>query len=175
MEIALKQALDARMQILDVMNAAISEPRAEIPKTAPRIHQMMIDTDKIAALIGPGGKNIKGIIEQTGATIDIEDDGRVAIFAENGEILEKTIKLVENFVKDVKVGEVYTGRVVKIAKFGAFMEILPGKEGLLHVSEIAKERIAKVEDVLKVGDEFEVKVIGVENGKINLSKKALLQ
>jgi polyribonucleotide nucleotidyltransferase len=175
METALKQALDARMQILGVMNAAISVPRAEIPKTAPRIHQMIIDTEKIAALIGPGGKNIKGIIEQTGATIDIEDDGRVAIFAESGEILDKTIKLVELYVKDVKEGEVYLGRVVKIAKFGAFMEILPGKEGLLHVSEIAKERIAKVEDVLKVGDEFEVKVIGTEKGKINLSRKALLQ
>jgi polyribonucleotide nucleotidyltransferase len=137
--------------------------------------KISINPSKIGSVIGPGGKTIRSIVEQTKATIDIEDDGRVAIFAENGEILEKTIKLVENFVKDVKVGEVYTGRVVKIAKFGAFMEILPGKEGLLHVSEIAKERIAKVEDVLKVGDEFEVKVIGVENGKINLSKKALLQ
>ena len=175
MEIALKQALDARMQILEVMNEAISEPRAEIPQTAPRIHQMIIDTDKISALIGPGGKNIKGIIEETGATVDIEDDGRVAIFAENGEILQKTINLVEMYVKDVKEGEVYLGKVVKIAKFGAFMQILPGKEGLLHVSEIAKERIAKVEDVLKEGDELEVKVISTEKGKISLSRKALLQ
>ncbi|MBC2856617.1 MAG: polyribonucleotide nucleotidyltransferase [Cetobacterium sp.] len=173
MRIALKQALDARLQILEVMNNSISTPN-ELSPTVPRIHQMKIGTDKIAALIGPGGKNIKGIIEQTGATIDIEDDGKVSIFCKDLEVLERTITLVNGYVKDVEVGEVYKGRVVNIAKFGAFMEILPGKEGLLHVSEISNERVANVEDVLKVGDTFEVKVISTENGKISLSRKKLL-
>ena len=169
---ALKQALDARNQILDVMNAAISAP-AEMKGHVPRIHQMIIAKDKISALIGPGGKNIKGIIEATGASVDIDDDGKVAIFSADKDALEQTIVLVNGFVKDVEVGEVYTGKVVKIAKFGAFMQILPGKEGLLHVSEISKERIANVEDVLKEGDTFEVKVISTEKGKVSLSKKQL--
>lgn len=173
MRIALKQALDARLEILTVMNNTIVTPN-EIAPSVPRIHQMVIPTDKIAVLIGPGGKNIKGIIDQTGATIDIEDDGRVSIFCKDLEILEKTITLVNGYVKDVEVGEVYSGRVVNIAKFGAFMEILPGKEGLLHVSEISNERVANVEDVLKVGDIFDVKVISTENGKISLSRKKLL-
>lgn len=173
MRIALKQALDARLEILTVMNNTIATPN-EIAPSVPRIHQMVIPTDKIAVLIGPGGKNIKGIIDQTGATIDIEDDGRVSIFCKDLEILEKTITLVNGYVKDVEVGEVYSGRVVNIAKFGAFMEILPGKEGLLHVSEISNERVANVEDVLKVGDIFDVKVISTENGKISLSRKKLL-
>lgn len=174
MRIALKQALDARLQILELMNSTISNTN-ELAPTVPRIHQMVIPKDKIAVLIGPGGKNIKGIIEATGATIDIEDDGRVSIFCKGLDVLEDTIKLVNGYVKDVEVGEVYLGRVVNIAKFGAFMEILPGKEGLLHVSEISLERVANVEDVLKVGDTFEVKVISTENGKISLSRKKLLQ
>ncbi len=172
MTIALKQALDARNEILAVMNAAISEP-AEMKPHVPRIHQMVIAKDKIAALIGPGGKNIKGIIEATGATVDIDDDGKVSIYSADLEALDQTITLVNGYVKDVEVGEVYSGRVVKIAKFGAFMEILPGKEGLLHVSEISKERVANVEDVLKEGDVFDVKVISTEKGKISLSKKQL--
>ena len=174
MRIALKQALDARLQILELMNSTISNTN-ELAPTVPRIHQMVIPKDKIAVLIGPGGKNIKGIIEATGATIDIEDDGRVSIFCKGLDVLEDTIKLVNGYVKDVEIGEVYLGRVVNIAKFGAFMEILPGKEGLLHVSEISLERVANVEDVLKVGDTFEVKVISTENGKISLSRKKLLQ
>ena len=172
MRIALKQALDARNEILVVMNNAISAP-ADLRPNVPRIHQMKIATDKIAALIGPGGKNIKGIIEKTGATIDISDDGNVSIFSKDEEVLKETITLVNAFVKDVEVGEIYNGRVVNIAKFGAFMEILPGKEGLLHVSEISNERVANVEDVLKVGDKFDVKVISTENGKISLSKKKI--
>ena len=170
MRIALKQALDARNEILVLMNNTISEP-APIKSNVPRIYQMTIPTDKIAALIGPGGKNIKGIIDQTGATIDINDDGKVSIFCKDEAALNETIKLVNSYVKDVEVGEVYTGKVTSIQKFGAFMEILPGKEGLLHVSEISQERVEKVEDVLKVGDVFDVKVISTENGKISLSKK----
>lgn len=170
MRIALKQALDARNEILVLMNNTISEP-APIKSNVPRIYQMTIPTDKIAVLIGPGGKNIKGIIDQTGATIDINDDGKVSIFCKDEAALNETIKLVNSYVKDVEVGEVYTGKVTSIQKFGAFLEILPGKEGLLHVSEISQERVEKVEDVLKVGDVFDVKVISTDNGKISLSKK----
>ena len=172
MRIALKQAHDARIEILELMNNTIPEP-APIKSTVPRIHQMKIATDKIAVLIGPGGKNIKGIIEKTGATVDINDDGNVSIFAKDEETLNETITLVNSYVKDVEVGEIYKGRVVSITKFGAFMEILPGKEGLLHVSEISHERVANVEDVLKVGDVFDVKVISTDNGKISLSKKKI--
>lgn len=170
MKIALAQAKDARMEILELMNATISTP-AEMKSNVPRIHQMTIPVDKIAVLIGPGGKNIKGIIEQTGATVDITDDGKVSIFCADLEALDKTIALVNSYVKEPEVGEIYKGKVTSIQKFGAFMEILPGKEGLLHVSEIANERVANVEDVLKVGDVFDVKVISRENGKISLSKK----
>ncbi len=173
MRTALKQALDARLQIIGVMKNAIEVP-AELAPSAPRIYQMMVPTDKIAALIGPGGKNIKAIIEETGATIDIEDDGKVSIFSNDGEILEKTITLVNNYVKDIEAGEIYQGKVVKVAKFGAFMQILPGKEGLLHVSEISHERVANVDDVLSVGDILEVKVIANENGKVSLSRKQLI-
>lgn len=170
MRIALKQALDARNEILELMNNTISEP-APIKPNVPRIYQMTIPTDKIAVLIGPGGKNIKGIIDQTGATVDINDDGKVSIFCKDEAALNETVRLVNSFVKDVEVGEIYSGRVVSITKFGAFMEILPGKEGLLHVSEISQERVANVEDVLKVGDVFDVKVISTDNNKISLSKK----
>lgn len=170
MRIALKQALDARNEILELMNNTIPAP-APIKSNVPRIYQMNIPTDKIAVLIGPGGKNIKGIIDQTGATVDINDDGKVSIFCKDEATLNETVKLVNSFVKDVEVGEVYSGKVVSIQKFGAFMEILPGKEGLLHVSEISQERVEKVEDVLKVGDVFDVKVISTDNGKISLSKK----
>ena len=174
MDIALKQALEARLEILEKMNSVIPAPKAEISKYAPRIHTMTIATDKIATLIGPAGKNIKAIIEETGAKIDIEDSGKVAIFTNDGDMLAKTIKLIDALVKDVEIGQVYLGRVTKVMKFGAFMEVLPGKEGLLHVSEIDTKRVENVEAVLKEGDEFEVKVISIEKGKVNLSRKILL-
>ncbi|MGL5124162.1 MAG: polyribonucleotide nucleotidyltransferase [Fusobacteriaceae bacterium] len=169
---AMAQALNARLEILDVMNGAVST-KQELKSTVPRIHQMTIPKDKISVLIGPGGKNIRGIIETTGATVDIDDTGKVSIFAVGLEVLEKTIQLVNGYVKDVEIGEVYSGKVVNIQKFGAFMEIMPGKEGLLHISEISAERVANVEDVLKVGDVFDVKVKGVEGGKVSLTKKGL--
>lgn len=172
MRIALSQAHVARQQILEVMNAAISS-QADLKPNVPRIQQIMIPKDKIAILIGPAGKNIKGIIEETGSTIDITDDGKVSIFSKDADVLEHTLRLVNNYVKDVELNEVYEGKVVGIQKFGAFMEILPGKEGLLHISEISKERVSNVEDVLKIGDVFKVKVISMENGKIALSKKKL--
>ena len=170
MRIALNQAHEARQQILELMNNTISKP-AELKSNVPRIQQITIPKDKIAVLIGPGGKNIKSIIDQTGATVDITDDGLVSVFAQDAEVLEKTLKLIDSFVREVEYNEVYEGRVVSIMKFGAFMEILPGKEGLLHISEISPERVEKVEDVLSVGDVFKVRVISMEGGKISLSKK----
>ena len=169
---ALDQALKARKEILVVMNNTIPTPNG-LKDNAPKIYQMTIPKDKISALIGPGGKNIKGIIETTGATVDIDDTGKVSVFAINTEILDMTITLINNFVKDVEIGEVFDGKVVGIQKFGAFMEILPGKEGLLHISEISTERVVNVEDVLKVGEIFKVKVKGIENGKISLTKKGI--
>ena len=174
MEIALKQAYDGRMFILDKMNAVIPEPRKEVSENAPKIHFMKIDPSKIAILIGPGGKTIKSIIDQTGATIDIEDDGSVAIFVKEKSSLDKTIELVKSYTQSVELNAVYTGKVIKLAKFGAFVEVLPGKEGLLHISEIKKERVNKVEDVLKEGQIIKVKVIAMEDeNKFNLSMKAL--
>jgi polyribonucleotide nucleotidyltransferase len=175
MKTALSQALAGRFHILGLMEDSIEKTRDNIAANAPRIHTLNIDIEKIAELIGPGGKTIRAIIEKTGAKIDIENDGSVAIFAENEEKLKETVALVEMQVKEVKVGEIYMGKVTKLMAFGGFMEVLPGKEGLLHVSEISHERVNKVEDVLKVGDEMEVKVIGIEKGKINLSRKALIE
>ncbi|MDR1833027.1 MAG: polyribonucleotide nucleotidyltransferase [Fusobacteriaceae bacterium] len=172
MRIALTQALKARLQILELMNSTIPKP-GELKENVPRIHRLMIPVDKISALIGPQGKNVKGIIEQTGAIIDINDDGSVLIYSKDLAALDETVRLVNRFVKDVEVGEIYEGRVVSIKDFGAFMEILPGKEGLLHISEISKQRVDKIEKVLKMGDVFEVKVIGTDNGKISLSKKRI--
>ncbi|MBS9775867.1 MAG: polyribonucleotide nucleotidyltransferase [Fusobacterium sp.] len=170
MRIALRQALAARLQILELMNSTISTPN-ELKANVPRIKQLTIPKDKIAALIGPGGKNIKGIIEQTGSTVDITDDGIVSVFAKDVNVLEETLKLIDNFVRDVEYDEVYEGRVVSVMKFGAFMEILPGKEGLLHISEISKERVENIDDAVRVGDTFKVRVISMEGGKISLSKK----
>lgn len=170
MRIALSQALAARLQILDLMNSTLPAPK-ELKNNVPRIKQLTIPKDKIAALIGPGGKNIKGIIEETGSTVDINDDGVVSVFAKDGVILEETLKLINNFIRDVEYDEVYEGRVVSVMKFGAFMEILPGKEGLLHISEISKERVENIDDVVRVGDVFNVRVISMEGGKISLSKK----
>ncbi len=175
MRIALKQALDARLFIIEKMEKAIPSPKEEISSLAPRIHTMNINPEKIATLIGPAGKNIKAIIDETGATIDIEDSGKVAIFTNDGNQLKKTVKLIENLVKEIEIDQVYLGKVTRIMKFGAFMEVLPGKEGLLHVSEIDHKRVENVESVLKVGDEFEVKVISTEKGKVNLSRKVLLE
>ena len=174
MDIALNQALEARLEILEKMNSVIAEPKSEISSYAPRIHTLTIPTDKIATLIGPAGKNIKAIIEATGAKIDIEDTGKVAIFTNDGDMLKETVKLIDALIKDVEIGQVYLGKVTKVMKFGAFMEVLPGKEGLLHVSEIDVKRVENVEAVLKEGDEFEVKVISIEKGKVNLSRKILL-
>jgi polyribonucleotide nucleotidyltransferase len=172
---ALQQARKGRLYILNKMNEAISKPRDEISSYAPRIINMKIASDRIRELIGPGGKTINKVIDETHVKIDIEDDGRVFITASNVEEGNKAVKMIESIVKQPEVGEIYLGKVVRIVNFGAFVEILPGKEGLVHISQIAKEKIPKVEDVLKVGDEILVKVIEIDKqGRINLSRKALL-
>lgn len=175
LEEALAKAKVARFKILDVLTNAIAEPRENISKYAPRLIQMSIHPDKIREVIGPGGKVINQIIADTGVKIDIEDDGSVIIASVDSEMGEKAKKIIENIVKDVEEGEVYEGTVTKIMKFGAFVDVLNGKEGLLHISQIDHKRVNNVEDVLKVGDKVEVKVVGIDNdGKIDLSRKVLL-
>ncbi|MBI3323861.1 MAG: polyribonucleotide nucleotidyltransferase, partial [Candidatus Omnitrophica bacterium] len=171
----LSQAHPARMSVLDLMAQAIDRPRPSISRYAPRIVTIKIHPDKIREVIGPGGKNIRQIIEQTGATIDIEDDGRVNVASANEEALEKAIAMIRGRTEDAEVGKIYTGKVKRILNFGAFCEILPGKEGLVHISELADKYVNKVEDVVKVGDEFPVKVIEIdEQGRVNLSRKQAL-
>ncbi|MDX9917336.1 MAG: polyribonucleotide nucleotidyltransferase [Gudongella sp.] len=173
---ALEKARIARLHILDKMEETISAPKSDLSPYAPRIHTLQINPDKIRDIIGPGGKVINRIIDETGVKIDIEDDGRVAIVSNDGEGSEKAIKLIMDIVKEVEAGEIYTGKVTKIMNFGAFVEVLNGKEGLVHISQLAKERVNKVEDVVKVGDEITVKVIEIDSqGRINLSRKALLK
>ena len=172
---ALTQAKEARSEVLEVIHEAISEVREEVSPFAPRIEKIMVPTDKIGAVIGPGGKTIRGIVEQTGATVDIEDDGTVLIGSADADSSQKAIQMVKDLTREVEVGEVFTGTVVKIATFGAFVELLPGIDGLVHISELAHHRVGNVEDVVSSGDEIEVKVIGKDpSGKIKLSRKALL-
>ena len=172
---ALTQAKEARSEVLEVIHEAISEVREEVSPFAPRIEKIMVPTDKIGAVIGPGGKTIRGIVEQTGATVDIEDDGTVLIGSADADSSQKAIQMVKDLTREVEVGEVFTGTVVKIATFGAFVELLPGIDGLVHISELEHHRVGNVEDVVSSGDEIEVKVIGKDpSGKIKLSRKALL-
>ncbi len=173
---ALEQAHRARMFILDKMLAVLSEPRAELSPFAPRIIRMQIDPDKIRDVIGPGGKIIKKIIEDTGVAIDIDDDGKVFIAAVDGKAGKKAEQIIQNLVRSVEIGAVYSGKVMRIMNFGAFVEVLPGKEGLVHISQLSNERVAKVEDVVSVGDEIMVKVTEIDRqGRINLSHRALMK
>ena len=172
---ALEQARKARLFILDKMLAVIPKPRPDLSKYAPRIITMEIPVDKIRDVIGPGGKIIRDIIAKTGVEIDIEDDGRVYIASTDEEGGKKAQQLIERYVKDVEVGETYLGVVKRIMNFGAFVEILPGKEGLVHISQLENRRVKRVEDVLKVGDEVLVKVLEIDRqGRINLSRKEAL-
>lgn len=172
---ALEQARKGRLFILDKMSTAISEPRGEMSKYAPRVIKTKVNPDKIRDIIGPGGKTINKIIAETEVKIDIEDNGDVFVTANNMEQGEKALRIIEEIVKEVEVGEIYVGKIVRITNFGAFVEVLPGKEGLVHISQIAKERIGKVEDLFKVGDEIVVKVTEIDKqGRINLSRKAAL-
>jgi len=175
LEKALGQAREGRMHIMSAMLEDIPEPNAELSPYAPRIITMQVQTDQIRTIIGKGGETINGIIDRTGVKIDINDEGMVFIASPDGESLEAAKKEIEMLVKEPEPGEIYEGKVTRIMNFGAFVEILPGKEGLVHISKIAKERIDKVEDVLNVGDEVRVKVIEIDSqGRINLSRKDLL-
>ena len=175
LENALAQAKKGRMHIMEAMLEDIPEPNKELSPYAPRIITMQVEPDQIRTIIGKGGETINGIIDRTGVKIDIEDDGTVFIASPDGESLEAAKREIEMLVKEPEPGEIYDGKVTRIMNFGAFVEILPGKEGLVHISKIAKERIDKVEDVLNVGDEVRVKVIEIDSqGRINLTRKDLL-
>lgn len=175
LEQALTQALKGRLFILDKMNAVISEPRKEMSKYAPRIITLKIHPDKIRDIIGPGGKMIKKIIEVSGVKIDVEDDGTVFIVSPDQDKSAVAVKMIEDLTQDVEVGKTYMGTVKRLMNFGCFVEVLPGKEGLVHISHLAKSRVEKVEDVVSEGDKLEVKVIEIDKqGRINLSHKETL-
>ncbi len=176
LEEALHQAKEGRMFILEKMNSAISEPREHLSPYAPKILTLHINPDKIRDVIGPSGKQINKIIEETGVKIDIEQDGTVFIASADEKMNEKAKKIIEDLVREVEVGQMYLGKVKRIEKFGAFVEIFPGKDGLVHISQLAEERVNKVEDVVSIGDEFLVKVVEIDNqGRVNLSRKAVLK
>src|SRR6476646_332210 len=172
---ALEQARKARLHILEKMNAAISTPRTTMSPYAPRIFTLQIPTDKIRELIGPGGKVIRGIVEATGCKIDVEDDGSVKIFSSDGTAADRCIQMVTDICAVAEVGKTYLGKVVRIVDFGAFVEIFPGTDGLLHISEISENRIKQVRDELNEGDQILVKVLALEGNKIKLSRKAILK
>ncbi len=176
LEEALQQAKKGRMQILGHMLSTISEPRTDLSAYAPKILTMTIKPDKIRDVIGPSGKHINKIIEETGVKIDIEQDGTVFIASTNQEMNQKAKKIIEDIVREVEVGQLYLGKVKRIEKFGAFVEIFAGKDGLVHISELAEERVGKVEDVVSIGDELLVKVTEIDRqGRVNLSRKAVLK
>ncbi|GIN91336.1 polyribonucleotide nucleotidyltransferase [Siminovitchia terrae] len=176
LEEALRQAKEGRMFILEKMNAAISEPRERLSPYAPKILTLHINPDKIRDVIGPSGKQINKIIEETNVKIDIEQDGTVFIASADEEMNEKAKKIIEDLVREVEVGQIYLGKVKRIEKFGAFVEIFPGKDGLVHISQLAEERVNKVEDVVSIGDEVLVKVVEIDNqGRVNLSRKVVLK
>jgi polyribonucleotide nucleotidyltransferase len=175
MEKALEQARRGRMQILDLMEATIAKPRPDISTYAPRIISLQIDPDKIRDVIGPGGKTIRAICDETGARINIEDDGRVEIATSDETAATRAVQIIEGLTRQPQVGEVFEGTVKRIEAYGAFVEILPNRDGLLHVSEIAHERTREVSDVLKLGDKIQVKIIGIDaSDRIKLSHRALL-
>jgi polyribonucleotide nucleotidyltransferase len=172
---ALEQARRARLFLLEKMNAVIATPREALSPYAPRIFTLQIPTDKIRELIGPGGKVIRGIVEATGCKIDVEDDGSVKIFSSDGAAADRCIQMVTDICAVAEVGKTYLGKVVRIVDFGAFVEIFPGTDGLLHISEISENRIKQVRDELKEGDQILVKVLALEGNKIKLSRKAILR
>ena len=175
LEQALEQARQARIELLDTMSAALDQPRPDISVFAPRIITIRVDTERIRDIIGPGGKTIRAICEQTGAKINIEDDGLVEIATPDGEAAERAIQIIQGLTRQPQIGEVFDGVVKRIEPYGAFVEILPNHDGLLHISELAYERTREVTDVLKLGDTIQVKIIGIDgNDRIKLSRKALL-
>ena len=173
---AIERAKEARTKILDIMRSALDKPRPELSKYAPRIETIKINPEKIGALIGPGGKTIKGIVAETGAEINIEDDGSVHIYATSGESMARAKEIISGMTREIEIGQTYQGRVVSTKEFGAFVEVLPGKDGLVHISELADFRVKRTEDVAKVGDIIWVKCIGIDDkGRVKLSRKAALK
>ncbi len=172
---ALEQARRGRLFILDKMAEVLPEPRTQISPFAPRIYTLNIPVDKIRDLIGPGGKVIRGIIEQTGVKIDVEDSGRVNVASNDEASANKALQMIGDITATAEVGKTYLGKVVRLADFGAFVEIFPGTDGLLHISEVAEHRINDVRDELKEGDQILVKVLAVEGNRIRLSRKAILK
>ncbi|WP_062105032.1 polyribonucleotide nucleotidyltransferase [Bacillus niameyensis] len=176
LEEALQQAREGRMHILDSMLSTIKEPREQLSAYAPKILTMQINPDKIRDVIGPSGKQINKIIEETGVKIDIEQDGKVFIASSDQSMNEKAKKIIEDLVREVEVGQMYLGKVKRIEKFGAFVELFPGKDGLVHISQLDEQRVNKVEDVVSIGDEILVKVIEIDNqGRVNVSRKVVLK
>jgi len=174
MEKALQQAKEGRMHILNVMNEAIDKAREDLSEYAPRLISMSVETDQIGTIIGPGGKTIQGMQRLFGVEISVEDDGTINISSTNGESATKCKEYIKQLTATPEVGEIYDGVIVKIVDFGAFVEILPGKEGLLHISQIDNKRVEKVSDYFKTGDKVKVKLIKTDNGKLSLSRKELL-
>jgi len=173
---AISRAKDARTKILQIMRSAIDKPRAELSKYAPRIETIKINPEKIGALIGPGGKTIKGIVAETGAEINIDDDGSVHIYATSPESMARAKEIIGGMTREIEIGQTYQGRVVSVKEFGAFVEVFPGRDGLVHISELADFRVKRTEDVAKVGDVIWVKCIGIDDkGRVKLSRKAALK
>ena len=173
---AIFRAKEARTKILEIMRASIDKPRPELSKYAPRIETIKINPEKIGALIGPGGKTIKGIVAETGAEINIEDDGSVHIYATSGESMARAKEIIGGMTREIEIGQTYQGRVVSVKEFGAFVEVFPGRDGLVHISELADFRVKRTEDVAKVGDMIWVKCIGIDDkGRVKLSRKAALK
>jgi polyribonucleotide nucleotidyltransferase len=172
----IRRATTARLAVLDIMDRTIDKPRPDISRYAPRIVSIVIDKEKIGTVIGPGGKMIRRITEETGATIDIEDDGTVTIAATKPEALNAAKQWVESLVAEAEVGKLYEGTVTRIMNFGAFVEVLPGKEGLVHISQLGPERYNRVEDAVNVGDKVWVKVVEIdEMGRVNLSRRKAME
>jgi polyribonucleotide nucleotidyltransferase len=172
---ALEQARKGRLFLLDKMNAVLDTAREKMSPYAPRIFTLQIPTDKIRELIGPGGKVIRGIVEATGCKIDVEDDGSVKIYSTDGIAADRCIQMVTDICAVAEIGKTYLGKVVRIVDFGAFVEIFPGTDGLLHISEISENRIKQVRDELNEGDQILVKVLALEGNKIKLSRRAVLK
>ncbi len=175
MQEAMEQARRGRLYILDKMEGTITGGRENISSFAPRIYTLQIPVDKIRDLIGPGGKMIRSIIEETGVKIDVDDTGKVNVASNNGPSAQRAIQRINDLTAVPEVGKTYLGKVVRLAEFGAFVEIIPGTDGLLHISEIAEHRVKEVKDELKEGDQVLVKVLGIEGNRIKLSRKAILR
>jgi polyribonucleotide nucleotidyltransferase len=172
---AMEQAKRGRLFLLDKMDAVLDGPRTERSAYAPRIETIMIPTDKIRDLIGKGGATIRGIIEQTGAKIDVDDTGKVSVASSDADGLKRALEIIGNITAVPEIGKVYLGKVVRLAEFGAFVELFPGTDGLLHISEIAEHRVKEVKDELREGDQVMVKVLAIEGNRIKLSRKALIR